>query len=267
MPAYGQLEDLELLSVIDELMGYYRGFPWESRLWATCGHRRSPYRVLVLFGLSSRTKDPLLVETCRKFFQQFPEPGALLEDWYSRRRAWDIVRKGQVPFVESTASTLRALDGAVPRDRDSLLQIRGVGGKIAECVVGYGWGGEALPMDGNGCRVFKRLMGVNSLTQPPGAADIREALKTLFSGHRGWMANRDLAMIDVHEVLRLHGQAVCKRSPECSRCPVSSCRSRRQEYSVVADAGVTSALWAEWRDLILAPPTPQPVTNDGKVRR
>ena len=265
MPAYGQLEELEFPKIIDELMDYYHGFPWESRIWATCGHRRSPYRVLVLFGLSSRTKDRLLVETCRLFFQRFPNPGALLEEWPGRGTAiWDIVRKGQVPFVESAISTLRDSDGVVPQERASLLNIRGVGEKIAECVVGYGWGCEALPIDGNGCRVVGRLAGMNTLAQSHGAAYIRSALKTMFSDHRERIANRGMAMIDLHEVLRLHGQTVCKKNPDCFRCPVSSCRSRKQEYSVFAGAGVTGALWEEWRELILDPPTPKSATSDGR---
>ena len=256
MPAYSQLVGSEFLKVIDEFMEYYHGFPWESRIWAACGHRRSPYRVLVLFGLSSRTKDHLLVETCRLFFQRFPNPRALIKDWAGHRTAiGDMVRKGQVPFVESAVSTLRERDGMVPQERASLLKIRGVGDKIAECVLGYGWGCEALPMDGNGCRVVERLVGVTPLTQNHDVAEIRNALKATFSNHRDWMANRSMAMIDVHEVLRLHGQAVCKKSPLCSRCPVSGCRSRNREYSGSAGGGVTADLWEAWRELILTPPT------------
>ena len=257
MSIHGELEDSKFLRAINELFNYYHGFPWESQIWAASGGRRSPYRVLILFGLSPRTKDHLLVETCRRLFRRFPGPGALIDEWYRHRAAVeDIVRKGQVPFLESSADTLREHGGAVPREREDLLKIKGVGEKIAECVLGYGWGREALPMDGNGCRVVARLLGLTSLEQIQDAAHIRNSLKTMFNAHREWMASRGVAMVDLHEVLRLHGQVVCKRSPECSRCPVSGCRSRKQECSDFAGSGVTGALWEEWRDLILDPPTP-----------
>ena len=264
MPTYDRLEDSKFLQAIRELLNYYHRFPWESQIWASSGGRRNPYRVLMLFGLSSRTKDQLLVETCRRLFHLFPVPGAMVDGWFHHRTAIeDIVRKGQVPFLESAADTLREHGGMVPWEQEALLKIKGVGEKIAECVLGYGWGREALPMDGNGCRVVTRLVGLTSLEQRQDAADIRNSLKTMFDAHRGWMASRGVAMIDLHEVLRLHGQVVCKRSPECSRCPVSGCRSRKQEYSSFAGSGVSGALWDEWRQLILDPSTTDQEASDG----
>ena len=255
MPSCGQIEDSEFLQAIDELLDYYSGFPWESQIWAADGGRRSPYRVLILFGLSSRTKDNLLVDTCRRLFRRFPCPKALLKDGARHRTTiQDIVRKGQLPFVESATGLLREHGGVVPAERGDLQKINGVGEKIAECVLAYGWGREALPMDGNGCRVVTRFLGLNPLEQRQDAAHIRSSIKSVFNDQREWMAGRGVAMIDLHEVLRLHGQVVCKRSPECSRCPVSICRFRKQEYSGFTNNGDTGAIWEEWRRLILEPP-------------
>ena len=209
---------------------------------------------MILFGLSSRTKDDLLVKTCRRLFRFFPSPETLTKDWPRHRAAIEgIVRKGQLPFLESTVETLRDHGGVVPQEREALLKIKGVGEKVVECVLAYGWGQEAIPMDGNGCIVVNRLIGPTSLGKLPDAAHIRNNLKLMFNDHREWMAGWKIAMVDLHEVLRLHGQVVCKRSPECSRCPVSGCRSRKQEYSGFAGVGVNGALWEEWRQLILDP--------------
>ena len=68
-----------------------------------------------------------------------------------------IVRPGQVPIVASMAGMLK---GGVPRERQQLLQIKGVGEKISECVLAYGWGKEALPLDANCVRVLERVAGV-----------------------------------------------------------------------------------------------------------
>ena len=246
-----------VLKAVRELRSHYQGFPWESEVWNREGQRRSPYRVLILFGLSARTKDRLLVAICRLFFRRFPDPSALLNDWLGCHGSEEtMVRNGQIPFVESVVDTLRLHCGAVPGDRDSLLKIRGVGEKIAACVMGYGWGQEALPIDGNAIRVVERLLGPDPDQGPLTAVKTREFLKQLYEDRRKWMTTQGLAMIDLHELLRLHGQVICARRPRCSDCPVSACSSRREPYSGSDDPAINGRLWQEWRDLLLEPAEP-----------
>ena len=127
-----------VLGLLGELKTAYTGFVWESALWPECGHRRSPYRTLVLFGLSARTRDALLVDMCRRLFDRYPHAADLASRMENIGEAvGDIVRPGQIPIVESMS---RSLADGVPRDRDGLIGIKGVGEKIAECVLAYGWG-------------------------------------------------------------------------------------------------------------------------------
>ena len=254
------LDQKTVLQAIGVLKSHYRSFPLESQVWARSGHFRSPYRALVLFGLSSRTKDKLLVDTCRRFFQEFPNAKAMLNAWPRHRSAMArVVRTGQMRFIDSLVSKLLESGGSVPADRDGLMAIIGVGEKIAECVAAYGWGQEALPLDGNCCRVIERLMGLtstnrtgsNSGVKSWSAKVLRRWLKATYVEHREWMAAQGVAMIDVHELLRLHGQMLCGRRPECARCPVPGCRSRRQQYSESAEPGIDESLWEDWRELLL----------------
>ena len=117
-----------------------------------------------------------------------------------------IVRMGQISFIESAVQVIRNHGGVIPADKDGLMQIKGVGEKIAECVIAYGWGGEALPLDGNGCRVVERVSGACSVQV------LRGSLKELYCRCRSWMEDRGLAMVDLHELIRLHGQMVCTKS-------------------------------------------------------
>ena len=252
-----------MLDAIEALKEYYQGFQWESQVWARDGSRRSPYRVLILFGLSSRTKDRLLVEVCRRFFDEFPGPPALQNGWPEcRSTVAEIVRKGQTRFLESCAETLQNTGGSIPRDRVSLLRINGVGGKIAECVLAYGWGREALPVDGNACRVVERIMGVSTGGDSLKVGRIRDLLKTMYHENRAWMSGRFVAMVDLHEIFRLHGQLICTRSPDCSRCPLIKCRARThirsKEYSAPTGLDNNNFLWEDWRDLLLDPLAPGP---------
>lgn len=243
-----------ILRAIDELRRLYQGFPWESQVWAEQGQRRSPFRALILFGLSARTKDQLLVKMCRSFFVRFPQPRSLLDSWPGGRKTLQgIVRAGQMPFIESSIQVMGESGQAVPQDQLRLKEIKGVGEKIAECVTAYGWGGEALPLDGNGVRVVNRIRRVPIDGSDRHTGIIRRSLKEVYQYNRGWMAERRLAMVDIHELLRLHGQVVCTRVPQCQRCPISLCSSRSHPYYEADKPTVPAARWQAWRDLLLEP--------------
>ena len=243
-----------ILAAIDGLGRLYCGFPWESEVWARDGHRRSPYRALVLFGLSARTKDRLLVDMCTRFFRLYHNArsfagGPPADDWEWR----GIVRAGQSPFVESAVGIMALHDWQVPRDRQQLMNIKGVGEKIAECVSAYGRGEEALPMDGNGRRVVDRICGYPIDRGSAHTAQVRSWLKEVYELNREWMAERAVAMVDIHEMLRLHGQLVCARAPQCHLCPIADCTSRTSPQMENNGVTVDIGLWDEWRELLLDP--------------
>ena len=243
-----------ILAAIDGLGRLYCGFSWESDVWARDGHRRSPYRALVLFGLSARTKDRLLVDMCTRFFRLYPKPQGFAGGQSTGEQGWQgIVRAGQAPFVESAVGIMALHGWQVPRDRQQLMNIKGVGEKIAECVAAYGWGEEALPMDGNGRRVVDRICGYPIDRGSSHTAQVRSWLKEVYELNRGWMAEQAVAMVDIHEMLRLHGQLVCARAPQCHLCPIADCASRTgpqlENNGVTVDIG----LWDEWRGLLLDP--------------
>ena len=242
----------ELVKLLAELKAAYDGFTWESALWTQVSSRRSPYRTLVMFGLSARTKDALLVEMCREFFERFPTADELAQAVGSiADDARGMVRPGHAPFVESMS---RALRQSVPRDRESLLQIWGVGEKISECVLAYGWGRDALPLDANCVRVLERVMGVERRKgRPQEPGPLRERLKSVYLKQSERFSELAIRMVDVHEILRLHGQVCCTRTPDCARCPVSQCLARRDPRDEEIQIGWPLTTWDDWRELINEP--------------
>ena len=247
------LPDRQILQLLAELKAAAPGFLWESAIWAGAANRRSPYRALLLFGLSPRTKDARLADMCRRFFRLFPDAPALArcrEDAADAARG--IVRPRQLPFITSAAD---ALTGGVPRTRDALRQINGVGDKIAEGVLAYGWGDDALPLDVHVVRVLSRVFGITprpGTSQNAAPARLRHALKCVYHRCAGQFADAGIAMVDIHEILRLHGQLCCARQPACRRCPVSLCQSRRQPQSEPA-APPPPTIWNDWRELLYEP--------------
>lgn len=246
-----QLTADKVETLLAELKAAYQGFRWESELWAKVGHRRSPYRTLVLFGLSARTRDALLVEVCREFFRRFPTESDLAAADGIGGAVESIVRPGQVPFVASMAESLEA---GVPREREELLEIKGVGEKISECVLAYGWGKEALPLDANCVRVLERVAGVErSGKGRPDPGPLRDSLKTVYLKQSQRFAELRISLVDVHEILRLHGQVCCTRTPNCGGCPVSGCLSRREPQDGRKVVQVSTTYWDDWRELINEP--------------
>lgn len=246
-------DDEGLLEAVTRLRESYSDFRWESELWAAQGRRRSPYRALLLFGLSPRTRDWLLVDMCRRIFQQFPRVGSFLEGQRCGRLE-RMVRLGQRPFLESAAAVIEGNDRRVPDYREGLLQIRGVGGKVAECVLAYGYGGEGLPLDANVVRVFQRLCGPAGGRRGQEIERLREWLKSLYERNRSWMQARSVALIDLHELFRLHGQLVCKRTPLCERCPLTGCPFRLRVWDGSRGLiGAPGDFWEDWRQLLLEP--------------
>ena len=151
----------------------YPDFEFESRVYARDGERRSLYRVLVLFLLSAGTQDRILVKVCRSLFDRFLEPEDLADSG-SVEAILEIIRplglqKRKLEYIKSAAyycircrrkcGTTRSILSSVADNPAELWQIRGVGGKVFECVMAYGCGKPALPLDSNVMRAILRVCG------------------------------------------------------------------------------------------------------------
>jgi endonuclease III len=139
-----------------------------------------------------------------------------------------------------------------------------VGRKVAECVLAYGWGEEALPLDANVHRVLNRIH--ENGTRPPttmSTGELRELLKCNYQKHRNEFAGQCITMVDIHEILRLHGQVCCTRKPDCAACPVSQCGSRLAGMNPTCTKQIVPGLWEDWRELLLEPDSGPMPNNSG----
>jgi endonuclease-3 len=99
--------------------------------------------------------------------------------------------------------------GEVPRNREALEALPGVGRKTANVILNTAFGEPAMAVDTHIFRVANRMR------LAPG--------KTVRQVEDGLMrAVPPEYLIDAHHWLILHGRYVCKaRTPECWRCPVA----------------------------------------------
>jgi endonuclease III len=175
--------------------------------------RRDPFAVLVSTILSLRTKDEVTAAASARLLARAPEPTALL-----RLPARSIARLVYpVGFYRVKARHLREVarlllarhGGRVPADLDLLLELPGVGRKVANLVLVLGFGLPGVCVDTHVHRICNRLGYVR--TRDPLATEM--ALRRKLP-RRHWLT--------VNDLLVTFGQNVCgPLSPRCSACPVA----------------------------------------------
>jgi endonuclease-3 len=98
--------------------------------------------------------------------------------------------------------------GRVPRTREALERLPGVGRKTAGVVLLHLGAGEAFPVDTHVGRVARRL----GLTRQREPGKVEDALRALVPSAR-WGRG--------HQLFVWHGRRTCTaRAPACARCPV-----------------------------------------------
>lgn len=181
--------------------------PWN---WHT---RRNPFQVLIGTVLSQRTADPKTDEAARGLFSRFPTPERLAEapaeEVEKLVRPANYYRTKARRVREISRILVERFSGRVPGNMEGLLSLPGVGRKTAGCVMVYGFGRPAMPVDVHVHRVSNRLGLVK--TKTPEESE-RELWKVVPARH----------VIHYNQLLVKHGQAVCRPvKPLCYKCPVS----------------------------------------------
>ena len=173
--------------------------------------RVPPFRTLIGTILSARSRDEMTDVITEALFKRFPTPRALAR---AERRAVEKILKPigfyrtKASYVMETARMVEAAGGQIPRTIEGLMEYPGVGRKVANCVLVYAFGREAIPVDTHVHRVSNRMGWVKTRTP-------EETERKLVS-----LVPRRLWPV-INEALVAHGKAVCKPiGPTCDACPV-----------------------------------------------
>jgi endonuclease-3 len=172
----------------------------------------SPFELLVAVILSAQATDKGVNIATRRLFPAANTPRAILELGPEGLASY-VKTIGLYPTkVKNILATCRILleqyGGEVPRDRDALEQLPGVGRKTANVVLNSAFGEPTMPVDTHIFRVSNRL----GLVRGNNPREVEEQLLQRVPAEY---------LLDAHHWLLLHGRYVCKaRAPECPRCPV-----------------------------------------------
>ena len=176
--------------------------------------RSAPWDVLVSTIISLRTRDSVTLSSSRRLLAVAPDPASLLklseEEIAETIYPAGFYRTKSANLRKIASILLKDFSAEVPRDRDSLLSLPGVGLKTANLVLSVGFGIPAICVDIHVHRIANRRGWIT--TANPDASET--ALRNLLP-EKWW--------IDINRLLVGFGQRIClPLSPRCSDCPVSS---------------------------------------------
>lgn len=170
------------------------------------------YQLLVAVVLSAQATDVGVNKATRKLFETVKTPEQMvalgeeaLKQHIKTIGLFNTKAKNVIALSEALVANH---DGEVPRDRDTLTELPGVGRKTANVVMNTAFGEETFAVDTHIFRVGNRTglaPGKNVLIVEKG---LEKKVPQPFRR-------------DAHHWLILHGRYVCKaRKPECWRCVI-----------------------------------------------
>jgi endonuclease-3 len=194
----------------------------------------SPYTLLVAVALSAQATDVSVNLATRRLFKLADTPEKMLslsEDGVKAHIKTIGLFNTKAKNVIAMAERLIAEhDGEVPRSREQLETLPGVGRKTANVVLNIAFGEPAIAVDTHVFRVAKRTGLAEGKTPLDVELKLLKVTPELFLQH-------------AHHWLILHGRYICKaRTPECWRCPVRELCRYRPKTSAPRRASVPNAL-------------------------
>lgn len=189
-----------------------KGFDDPAVSLVVAHHGRDPFFILISCLLSLRTKDTISAPVSLSLFQTVKNPHDLVA--MPLRELEKIVYS--TGFYRQKARQLKALarelidrhNGEVPKTKEELLALPGVGLKTANLVLAEAFGVPAICVDTHVHRISNRLGLVKTRTPEETEQALQKILPRKY--WREW--NKLLVML---------GQNICTpQSPWCSTCPI-----------------------------------------------
>jgi endonuclease-3 len=174
-----------------------------------------PFRTLIGCVLSHRTRDENSSRAAQNLFEDVEGPGDILrmapEELKMRIRCSG--------FYNQKARNIRAIcqilvdkySGVVPRDREALIDLHGVGPKTADIVLSHSFASPAIAVDVHVATVARRLGLVESDANPERVKEVLESL----------VPPAEYRFVD--NAFVRHGKEFCRtRNPICTDCFINN---------------------------------------------
>jgi endonuclease-3 len=174
----------------------------------------NPFELLIAVILSAQCTDARVNMTTPALFGKYPTPHKLAaarqEDVEKIVKSCGFFRMKAKNIISASRDLVERFGGEVPREREQLESLAGVGRKTASVVMSVAFEEAAIAVDTHVFRVSHRL-GLTLAKTPRGVEDDLTKL-----------VPRD-QWRHAHHWLILHGREICKAPvPLCGRCPVNA---------------------------------------------
>lgn len=173
----------------------------------------NPFELVIAVALSAQCTDALVNKVTKNLFQKYKTPedyiSVPLEELEQDIRSIGLFRNKAKNIQKLSRMIIEDYHGDVPRDRDELTKLAGVGRKTANVVVSVAFDIPAIAVDTHVERVSKRL-GICKWKD-----SVLEVEKTLMAKvpKEEWSVT--------HHRLIFFGRYHCKaQSPKCETCPL-----------------------------------------------
>ncbi|MBO9376072.1 endonuclease III [Sphingomonas histidinilytica] len=173
----------------------------------------NPYTLLVAVALSAQATDVGVNKATGPLFAKVTTPQQMLElgeeGLKQHIKTIGLFNTKAKNVIAAARILVDKYGGEVPRDREALEELPGVGRKTANVVMNTAFGAETIAVDTHIFRVANRT-GL-----APGKNVLQVELKLEKVTPKPFLQG-------AHHWLILHGRYICKaRRPECWRCPVA----------------------------------------------
>lgn len=173
----------------------------------------NPFELLIAVILSAQCTDARVNMTTPVLFKKYPTARKLArakqEDVELIVKSCGFFRMKARNIINCARELLEKHGGEVPREREQLESLAGVGRKTAGVVMSVAFEEAAIAVDTHVFRVAHRL----GLTLGKTPREVEQDLEAIVPRHK-WR--------HAHHWLILHGRAICKApTPLCGRCPLS----------------------------------------------
>ena len=182
------------------------------------------WRLLVMGRLSAQCTDAKVNEVSVELFRTFPDAKAMSEGDIAEIeriiKPCGLYKMKAKNIKNSSRMLIERFGGRLPDTMEELLELEGVGRKIANLLLGDIFGKPAVVCDTHCIRICGRFGMYPEKEKNP--AKIEKILVGLIDGNEG---------SDFCHRIVLFGREICTaRAPRCEACPVSDlCERRRRE--------------------------------------
>jgi endonuclease-3 len=177
--------------------------------------RMKKFELLITTVLSQRTRDENTWHASRQLFSVARTPEKIsklpLKKIESLIRPSGPYRQKALRIKKISKMVLKDYKGRVPKTREELMNLPGVGYKTADIVLSYGFGVPTIAVDTHVNRIPKRIGIVDKKAN---VEEVREKLESLVPEKQRFVVNMGLVRF---------GQEICRPvNPKCLECPLNT---------------------------------------------